>query len=201
MRQLVYQHNLGTALQGGVEVEFAQSDVSVLHRFHGQHFQAIEQGKGVGTRVRLNVAHYHIDALILDMMSLGEHGEGLSHAGGVPEEHFEPGRAPRSAPPHPLPLPPGFAAGWHRGRRGRRRSPISLELPPRHLPFRVVPTAPLHPSTPHPSAASHSLSVSLRFSPSAPSSTYSSTPSSMRFTFSTFTRASPIMPNRGYSVH
>ena len=40
--------------------------------------------------MRLNVAHYHIDALILDMMSLGEHGEGLSHAGGVPEEHLEP---------------------------------------------------------------------------------------------------------------
>lgn len=90
MRQLVYQHNLGTALQGGVEVELAQSDVSVLHRFHGQHFQAIEQGKGVGARVRLNVAHYHIDALILDTMRLGEHGEGLSHAGGVPEEHLEP---------------------------------------------------------------------------------------------------------------
>ena len=35
-------------------------------------------------------AHYHIDALILDMMRLGEHGEGLSHAGGVPEEHLEP---------------------------------------------------------------------------------------------------------------
>lgn len=79
--QFIHQQHGGSALQGGVEVEFGEGKVAVQAVGAGQLFKAVEQVGGFLAAVGFHHAGEYVTAQADFPLRRVEHGAGLAHTG------------------------------------------------------------------------------------------------------------------------
>ena len=89
VRQFVHEDNLRMALQHRIEIELVQGDVPMPDRTWRNLLQAFHQSHGVHARMRLHIAHHHVEALVKHRMRFFQHGVRFPNARRVTEEDLE----------------------------------------------------------------------------------------------------------------
>ena len=87
--EFVDEQRCGSALQRGVQIELAPREAAILHVEERQALEPLEKALGLGSAVRLHVAHHDIDAVRPRGARGLQHRVGLSHARGCPEEDLQ----------------------------------------------------------------------------------------------------------------
>ncbi len=90
VRELVDQHDRGTARQDGVEVHLVERLLAVLDGPLGDDLETLEERLGLGSAMGLDHPDDDVDALALPLTRRLEHGVGLADPGGGPHEDAQP---------------------------------------------------------------------------------------------------------------
>src|SRR6266576_5928082 len=90
MRQFIDDRYLGMALENRVEIHLLDNHAAIIDALARHHLESLDQCCGVGSIVRFDKCQHHVDAPLLQGMSLFEHLVSLTDAGGRADENLQP---------------------------------------------------------------------------------------------------------------
>jgi len=89
VRQFVHDHDLGMQVQDGLHVHLVELFSLIEELASGNQRQTRDEGLGLRTAVRLDIADLYVHPGIEQLMGLLQHAVGLSHTGAHADVDFE----------------------------------------------------------------------------------------------------------------